>query len=472
MTPYDFDVALSFAGEDRQYVESVAAHLKTAGIRVFYDRYAEVDLWGKDLAETFDDIYQHRSRYVVFFISAHYAEKMWTRHERRSSLARALVEKREYILPARFDATPLPGLQPTLAYIDLRTQTPAAFAAKLIEKIAETVPEEPRELLSAGEVRTLRGHTDRVTRVLFSNDGTRAFSASADTTMRLWDLETGAELHRFTAHTGVTTSHGPPTSDTQSRERQRCVHTRDGIHSEAHDRGPGGQDPTGRLRRPALDIPRGVQLHRFPTIKPQVVVLHPARTHFLCATTTECELWNIGTGAREAVIPRISHDLISGIKAIHFSDDGTTFYIAAGRYIAVYATDGAKLLRELQVAERTPITYAFASDGRHVVRSADDTLAVFDLISGQMKQVVQFEFNLSLDISPDLTRVLGQNGDGCVLFDMDEERIVYDHWENYNFTSQAVALSRDGMYGLTGSASGSIRLWRFPARSTRPSRVR
>jgi hypothetical protein len=54
------------------------------------------------------------------FISADYAEKVWTRHERRSALARVIEEGGDYLLPARFDDTELPGLRPTTAYVDLR----------------------------------------------------------------------------------------------------------------------------------------------------------------------------------------------------------------------------------------------------------------------------------------------------------------------------------------------------------------
>jgi hypothetical protein len=40
-----YDVALSFAGENRAYVEKVAASLKDHGIRIFYDDYEKVTLW-------------------------------------------------------------------------------------------------------------------------------------------------------------------------------------------------------------------------------------------------------------------------------------------------------------------------------------------------------------------------------------------------------------------------------------------
>ena len=51
-----YDVALSFAGEDREYVDAVASHLQEAGVRVFYDRFEETKLWGKNLYDHLSDI--------------------------------------------------------------------------------------------------------------------------------------------------------------------------------------------------------------------------------------------------------------------------------------------------------------------------------------------------------------------------------------------------------------------------------
>lgn len=80
-----YDVALSFAGEERQYVDAVAAHLKNASVKVFYDDYEKVQLWGKDLYLHLDWVYRKASRYCVVFVSEDYARKVWTNHERRSA---------------------------------------------------------------------------------------------------------------------------------------------------------------------------------------------------------------------------------------------------------------------------------------------------------------------------------------------------------------------------------------------------
>jgi hypothetical protein len=46
---YEFDISFSFAGEDRQYVEAVAEELQKCSVRIFYDKYEQANLWGKDL---------------------------------------------------------------------------------------------------------------------------------------------------------------------------------------------------------------------------------------------------------------------------------------------------------------------------------------------------------------------------------------------------------------------------------------
>jgi hypothetical protein len=134
----EYDVALSFAGEDRVYVGEVARALKAIGITVFYDEFEQANLWGKSLVTHLDNIYRKRARYTVMFISKSYAEKRWPSYEREIAQARAFADNREYILPARFDDTELPGMLPTTAYVPLNAKSPAELVRIIVEKLEAT----------------------------------------------------------------------------------------------------------------------------------------------------------------------------------------------------------------------------------------------------------------------------------------------------------------------------------------------
>ena len=130
-----YEVALSFAGEQRPYVEQVATTLQSRGIRVFYDNFEKVSLWGRHLTEELQAIYELRANLAVIFISKAYVEKTWPRHERRSILSRATKESREYVLPVRFDDTKVPGLPEDVFYLQAGDYSPAELAAMIAEKI-------------------------------------------------------------------------------------------------------------------------------------------------------------------------------------------------------------------------------------------------------------------------------------------------------------------------------------------------
>jgi hypothetical protein len=136
-----YDVALSFAGEDREYVEKVAAALAAAGVDVFYDRFEQMNLWGKDLAEHFGQVYGQDARFVVMFSSRHYAAKAWPNHEKSHALATHLRGVGGRMLPVRFDDTDIPGVPGTIGYLDLRVLTPEQLAELVRQKIDSDAPD-------------------------------------------------------------------------------------------------------------------------------------------------------------------------------------------------------------------------------------------------------------------------------------------------------------------------------------------
>ena len=131
---YEYDVAISVAGEDRSHARELANMLEESRYSVFYDELETSKMWGKNLLEYLTSVYRNRSMYCVMFVSEHHKKKVWPTHERRTALARALEDEREYILPVRIDDVDIPEIEGT-AYLDLREMTVADIFKTLEEKI-------------------------------------------------------------------------------------------------------------------------------------------------------------------------------------------------------------------------------------------------------------------------------------------------------------------------------------------------
>lgn len=143
---YKYDVALSFAGEQRQYADELATILRAKNIRVFYDTFEQAELWGKNLFERLFAIYSEESRYCIMFVSAAYASKMWTVHERRSAQERVLKERdAEYLLPVRVDETRLPGLPDSVAYLSIKVGI-GEIARLFVRKLGVTLSDGRRDV--------------------------------------------------------------------------------------------------------------------------------------------------------------------------------------------------------------------------------------------------------------------------------------------------------------------------------------
>jgi hypothetical protein len=130
-----YDVAVSFAGEDRRHARALADELIRRGVSVFYDEFERSVLWGKDLYAYLTEIYQNQAYFCVAFLSSAYARKAWTNHERKAAQARAFSEQGEYLLPIRLDDTEIPGILPTTGYITWPPDDAISTARFLVDKL-------------------------------------------------------------------------------------------------------------------------------------------------------------------------------------------------------------------------------------------------------------------------------------------------------------------------------------------------
>lgn len=150
LVSYKYEVVLSFAGEQREYVKKVSEYLTKLGIKHFYDNSEQVDLWGKNLAQYLDSIYFEQSKYFIPFISQEYIEKKWTKLELASALDRNMEFSRpdfqQYILPVKFEDIRVHGIVGSIGHIDACSVTPEKLAEIIYKKVRGCSPEKVRHI--------------------------------------------------------------------------------------------------------------------------------------------------------------------------------------------------------------------------------------------------------------------------------------------------------------------------------------
>lgn len=143
---YEYDVALSFADEDREYAKEIAKKLRAKKLKVFFDEFEKAKLWGKDLYQYLYYIYKECALFCVVFVSSNYIKKAWTRHELKAAQNRAFLENSEYILPLLLDSDiKLPGMPETIGYLSSKNHTPTQIVKKIYEKVYSVKPTKKEE---------------------------------------------------------------------------------------------------------------------------------------------------------------------------------------------------------------------------------------------------------------------------------------------------------------------------------------
>ncbi len=134
-TGFIYDVAISFAGENRDTAKELNEELKQRGLEVFYDFDRQAQLWGKDLGKVLTEVYRNDSLFMVIIISEFYPEKDWTNFEFVNGKDAEKIRSLEYLLPIRIDKTNVIGLKPSIAYVDLNSQSIQEIADLIAEKV-------------------------------------------------------------------------------------------------------------------------------------------------------------------------------------------------------------------------------------------------------------------------------------------------------------------------------------------------
>jgi WD40 repeat protein len=309
------------------------------------------------------------------------------------------------------------------------------------------------------QVLCLKAHEKSIGNVVFLPDGRRALSASADCTMRLWDLETGTEVRRF---------------QVKDWPFYRVAASRDGWYALSTS-----TDNTIRLwnietgeeeRRFEGKATKGAGAVSFASKDRYAVTSSDAITeHMVC-------LWDVKTGKQLRCFkdtPKYVYSLaVSG-------DDRHVLLGSANHTMTLWDLAKGEKVRTF-VHKSGVFDVAFSPDGRQALSGSGNTplsdpgtmpppptdclMRLWDLDTGKEKR--QFAGHThsvtSVAFAPNGRRALSGSSDGTVrLWDLSSGRELCC-FKGHEEQVTSVTFSPDGTRALSSGTDGTIRLWKIP----------
>ena len=137
---YEFDFAISFAGENREIARIIAMQLEVMDCSVFFDELYENNYLGKAWGKTFEEIFKQRSRLVICVLDRYHREKIWPTFERECFYPRVADEA---VIPVFLDDTVFPGIPQDIVGIkfqrdlskDLEDQITDDIVFRILERL-------------------------------------------------------------------------------------------------------------------------------------------------------------------------------------------------------------------------------------------------------------------------------------------------------------------------------------------------
>jgi WD40 repeat protein len=324
----------------------------------------------------------------------------------------------------------------------------------------------------------MRGHRGPIYRVAPSPDGKRLATASADTTARVWDMETGKEIFQLKGHTqGVSAVVFSPDGKliaTCAPDNTAClwdaasgslIHKLKGHEKPVltiafnHDGSlvvTGSQDGTARI----WDVKSGkerLKLQHEHALN--VAVFSPRDDRLLTACIDGTAwIWNPSSGTK---VELSGHT--GSIYNAMFSPDGQLAATASlDRTARTWDAKTGRTIATLSGHADVVLNIAFSPDSQFVATtSADDTGRIWNARTGAMVSELRghTDYIWNVAFSPDGRRVVTGSEDNTARIwsttSGKTEAVLRGHTRDVT----AVAFSPNGNFIITGSMDGTARVW-------------
>lgn len=161
---YKYDVALSFAEEDKNIAEAIGKALKDLDIK--YYLFYEENNWGKPLKKLTWDIYHKQSRLALVLISKHYPQKRWAKEEWEVIQTVLKRENTPYLIPVRIDNTELDGLPNQIVYKHWTGSNAYEIAVKIFKLLKQFDERNSTKKVAAGKHASNKPGINNITEVI------------------------------------------------------------------------------------------------------------------------------------------------------------------------------------------------------------------------------------------------------------------------------------------------------------------
>ena len=295
-----------------------------------------------------------------------------------------------------------------------------------------------------GVVNIFQGHSKEVNSVAFSPDGKRIASGSSDTTIRIWDVETGRMVTSpFEGHTSevYSVAFSPDGNCVASGSWDKTIRIWDA--------------ETGQIIAGPFEGHTG---HIY-----SVAFSSDGKQVASGALDNTIRIWDVKTGQISAG-PLEGHK--SGVYSVAFSPNGNRIVSGSGdNKIRIWDTKTGQTITEPFKDHTEPIySVAFTADGRRVVSGSwDKRVCIWDaetgqIIAGPIKGHVGPVHCVA--ISQDGKQVASGSWDKTVrIWDAETGQLTAGPFEGHMNIVASVAFSPDGKRVVSGSWDRTIRMW-------------